>query len=83
MSDCVLFGLLVGREDYVSKDGVPGTNFVIRSASGKLYNFRTRTTFPDFGFDVPVTVEFDINFFNGTPTRTVLRNLSLTKKKGE
>lgn len=85
MSDCVLFGLVAGVDNYTTKDGSSGCNLQVRSSSGKLYPFlvRQKLDVEVFTFGLPVTVQFNITFFNGKPNNLIASAVEVSQNKKE
>lgn len=85
MADCVCFGLIAGLDNYTTKDGKVGCNLQVRVSSGKLYPFLYRSHLNDtnFPFGTPVTVHFDITFFNNRPGMLIASDIELSKKEGK
>lgn len=82
MSDCVCFGYLASMRNFTS-NGKVGCNFSVSASSGELYPFYARRNLPVMEFGTPVTVEFEVSFFNGKPGSLVATDVNVTKKKGE
>lgn len=83
MANCICSGLVAGLSNFVSKDGKPGCNLQLRVSSGELYPFFVRQQLPVYDFGTPVTVVFDVSFFNGKPGNLIATDVELSKKKGD
>ncbi len=80
MSNCAMYGRCVGVRNYTKKDNSKGTKVTVADDQGNLIEFFGNDHVPEFSFGTVVSIDFDINVFNGKPSNLIMTSIKEVKK---